>query len=348
MIDGTHQPLSGTTPGSAWRFLRGIAAGCLACALLASCRREGGEETTAAQAGYRREFERGPVRVVVGTDRREATIADRIRLTIEAFADEAYEVELPRFGEKLEQFGIVDYHTSQPALVDDSTRRVGRSYVLEPFLSGEYTIPPMTVRFSKSGEDTVHTLETEPMTISIASLLDEEVAELDIRDDAAPVEIPRPPLPWGWLGGGAGAALLAAAGVVWWLRRRRPSAAAAAAREPAHLAAFRALEALVAEDLVGQGRVKAFYQGVSGILRTYIENRFGLHAPEQTTEEFLLAIRSGSALPAEYRPLLEEFLAHCDMVKFAELQPTSEQIQKTFDSCKSFIAGTAPAGEGAA
>jgi len=322
---------------------------CLAClAVAVSCRREAGDGKGDEPGGYRREFERGPVRVVTLTDRREATIADRIRLTIEVYAREDYAVELPRFGEKLEQFGIVDYYTTPPELVGDNTTRVSRSYVLEPFLSGAYTIPPMTVRFSRSGDDTVHTLETEAMTINVTSLLDEDVAGLEIRDDAAPVELPRPPLPWGWIGGGAGAALLAAAGVVWWVRRRRPAARTEAAREPPHVVAFRELEALVAEDLVGRGRVKAFYQGVSSILRSYIEHRFGLHAPEQTTEEFLLAIRSGSALPAQYRPLLEAFLAHCDLVKFAELQPATEDIQKTFDSCTSFITETAPAEEEAA
>ena len=37
---------------------------------------------------------------------------------MEVTADEAYEVEMPAFGEKLEQFGIVDFTTTQPELLD--------------------------------------------------------------------------------------------------------------------------------------------------------------------------------------------------------------------------------------
>ena len=44
--------------------------------------------------------------------------------------------------------------------------------------------------------------------------------------------------------------------------------------------------------------------------------------------------------PDNYKPLLNTFLKHCDLVKFAEYQPSKEDIQKTFDSCKAFIEGT--------
>ena len=75
-------------------------------------------------------------------------------------------------------------------------------------------------------------------------------------------------------------------------------------------------------------------------MRQYIENRFGLHAPERTTEEFLDELRSSDALEEKFRPLLEEFLTHCDLVKFAEFQPTTADIQKMFDTTKQFIEAT--------
>ena len=83
-----------------------------------------------------------------------------------------------------------------------------------------------------------------------------------------------------------------------------------------------------------------FYQRISGILRHYIENRFGLHAPEQTTEEFLTGLEAGYDFSGEHKLLLKTFLNHCDLVKFAEFQPNTEDIQKTFDSCKAFIRAT--------
>ena len=42
----------------------------------------------------------------------------------------------------------------------------------------------------------------------------------------------------------------------------------------------------------------------------------------------------------KYKALLNTFLNHCDLVKFAEYQPQTDDIQKTFDSCKAFIEET--------
>jgi hypothetical protein len=77
-------------------------------------------------------------------------------------------------------------------------------------------------------------------------------------------------------------------------------------------------------------------------LRRYIENRFGIHAPGQTTEEFLSwqSRHADSALERRHQLLLTQFLKHCDLVKFAELQPSEAEIQKTFDACKEFILET--------
>ena len=45
-------------------------------------------------------------------------------------------------------------------------------------------------------------------------------------------------------------------------------------------------------------------------------------------------------LTAPHKGLLKGFLGHCDLVKFAELRPATEDIQRTFDSCKMFIEET--------
>ena len=350
-----------------------LVAGAGAVLLLASCRNSEVMEAAASAAdeGITKHYERGPVRVTVTVSRKEISIAERTELTLAVTVSEDYDVELPRFGEKLEQFGIVDYRTPQPESVEDGHVLLRKSYVLEPFLSGEYTISPMTIRFWEkagvaatappdaadpgAGEPAAaaqteglkkHELETEAMTIKVTSLLPETLAELKIEDIAGPVELPRPPRRWAWaLLAALGLGAAAAGGVTWYVRRRVcPESGIPAV--PAHELAFDALEALVAAELVAQGRVKEFYQHISHILRHYIENRFGLHAPERTTEEFLDELRSAPARAAEagfvpsYGELLTTFLTHCDLVKFAELQPGTQEIQATFDSCKTFIVET--------
>jgi hypothetical protein len=110
--------------------------------------------------------------------------------------------------------------------------------------------------------------------------------------------------------------------------------------KPAHEVAYDRLRALVQARLVEAGRIKEFYQAVSDILRHYIEDRFKLHAPEQTTEEFLFTLAQTDGLPESDKVRLGEFLQHCDLVKFARHEPTADQIQQTFDLVKAFIEKT--------
>lgn len=109
--------------------------------------------------------------------------------------------------------------------------------------------------------------------------------------------------------------------------------------------ASRLLEKLESENLVQDGEYKRYYQDLSNILRYYIEYRFGINAPDKTTEEFFDALRDEDVLDAITKSELKEFLTHCDMVKFAKRIPSlddmkaarnlaTEFVDKTYDSEK--------------
>jgi len=309
----------------------------LAALWLSSCASESAVPAADAYA-VTKTYERGPLTLKVMVDRDQVTIADTIRLLLHAEVDEGYEVEMPKFGENLEQFGIVDFLDSRPKLAEQGRIAIERSYKLEPFLSGEYTIPPMTVTFRKSDESDTerHEVQSEPITIKVASLLPEDQAKLEIKEIAPPVRLPgRVRWPY-YAGFGASAALLAlACGVLW--RRRRKRAAPPAPMIPAHERALNALDALLAERLLERGEYKLFYIVVSDILRRFIEERYGLHAPERTTEEFLVELGNTSVLERNQKLTLRDFLKHCDLVKFAEHQPSDIEVEQTFSTCKRFI-----------
>jgi hypothetical protein len=292
--------------------------------------------------GIHKTYERGPATLALDIDRSQITIADRLHLAIGLTVDENYECELPGVGEKLEQFGIVDYHTSQPELVDDNRKKIARSYVLEPFLSGEYKIPPLKASFWKNGEkkNGRHEIESEEIVVEVKSLLPEKMADLKVHDIVPPVGLPRSYNPWmvAALAGGALAVLSLSGFLVY--RRLKAARPALAERIPAHEIAYEELSQLVSQDLIEKGEIKRFCQGISDILRRYVENRFGLAAPGQTTEEFLNGLRNSTGVIVQYKSLLQNFLSGCDLVKFAEHRPSEEDIQLMFDSCKAFIAGT--------
>lgn len=314
----------------------------LAALGLSSCARHQDDRAAGNSFEIEQEWERGPATFRLKVDRAEITIAERITLMIEVDADEEMEVELPRFGENLDEFGIVDYHTPQPRIITENRVRTSRSYTLEPFLSGDYRIPPMKIAFRKKGDDGAarHEIESEEITVTVTSLLPEDIEQLKIADIIAPLSLPRPPRRWilpTVLAAMVAAAIITAAALC--VRRRRSPEALALAR-PAHEIAYEQLAALLELDLVAQGRVKEFYDAVSGIVRHYIENRFALRAPEMTTEEFLVDMGEHSVLDDAHKTLLRGFLVHCDLVKFAEFAPTTGDIQRTFDSCKDFIEAT--------
>lgn len=314
--------------------------------LVSACKQRGsGTEVGAGvESGIERKFERGPITVVIRVSPEEPTIADTIELSLEITADEDYSVELPSFGEKLDQFGITDYSETPPKLVEGKRNRSTRTYKLEPFLSGDYVIPPMKFTFGKresEDEEEGHELETDEIALKVTSLLDETKASLKIHEITGPVSLEPPGRAWlWWTTGGVAVGVAVLAGLIVWLIRRRGKRVYVTPPVPAHEIAFRDLERLIAEDLPRKGEIKPFYQRISNILRHYIENRFGLHAPDQTTEEFFYVMRESPALPPVHQGKLKEFLIHCDLVKFAEHVPSTEDIQRTFDSCKNFIVET--------
>jgi hypothetical protein len=280
-------------------------------------------------------YRRGPVSFRTALSRDSITIAENVTMLLEVRAREGYTAELPRFGEKLERFGIVDYETGRPELRGD-TVVTRRTYELEPFLSGDYAIPPMAVRFRAEGDTLVYTVESDTLRVRVNSILPDDLSDLDIRDIADPAEIPADYTRAVII---AAVAVAAALGLVllWRRRRVRPLAAR---RITAHEAAYEALEMLLARGLVEEKRYKEFTAEVADILRRYIEDRFGLRAPERTTEEFLMEAGTGLDVDEDRKKILADFLVHCDLVKFAALEPSADDVKRTFNTAKDFIDAT--------
>jgi hypothetical protein len=309
-----------------------------------SCTKSAKETTTSGKpvsTGIHESYENGPASLVLDADKKEMTIAERLNLTLSVIISEDYDVTLPAFGDKLENFGIVDYHTSQPELADKNKKRITRSYVLEPFLSGDYTIAPFEVKFRKTGAGDAeeHSIKTSEITVKVTSLLPADMKDKKLNDIKPPVPYPADYRIWLWTGLGILAAAAIAFGIFIFLKRRKIADGQAVLLTP-HELAYRDLNQLASENLIERGEIKHFYYRISGILRQYIENRFGLRAPEQTTEEFLSGLDKDASFPSEYRILLRTFLRNCDLVKFAEFKPDKEEIEKTFESCRAFIHGT--------
>lgn len=286
------------------------------------------------------EQERGPVKVILRVAPKEVSIADRIRFRITAEARPGVRVTLPEFGESLGAFSVRDWRVF-PERGEDP-RIFEQEYTLDILVSGEYPIPPLTVRFVDEREDSEHPgrefeIQTEEIVLSVRSLVEGDPRLAEIREIAGPVSFPEEgpgPLPFAV----AGAVVLVIA-LALFLRLRRKRRIEERARL-AHQIAFDELEALVAMDLVGKGRVSEFYFHLSGALRRYIENRFRLRAPERTTEEFLREMTGATVFESNHGRLLREFLEKADLVKFARHEPPPGEIEASFDFARDFVTET--------
>jgi hypothetical protein len=78
---------------------------------------------------------------------------------------------------------------------------------------------------------------------------------------------------------------------------------------------------------------------VSGLLRGYVTQQYGLPATRQTSIEFLTAVAKVSPFSVEEKSLLEDFLNRCDLIKFARYEATSSDSQLLLEEAFRFVQG---------
>lgn len=157
-----------------------------------------------------------------------------------------------------------------------------------------------------------------------------------------------------WRGPAAAAGLLALVAVaaivaVRRLRGRRRGGASAASAPSAppppaapHETALAALAALRARGPATTEAMEPFYRELSGIVRRYLEERYGLHAPERTTEEFIREATDSGAIAPAHRERLQAFLEQCDLVKFARHRPAAGDAAAALEAAERFVRETRP------
>jgi len=156
----------------------------------------------------------------------------------------------------------------------------------------------------------------------------------DIRDIRPPFHISQE---WLWLAAICGCCVLLTLGAAAWRWRHRKALALHMSAHDLALARLREAQALM---LPAQAR--DFSIAVSGIIRTYIEQRFDIRTAHRTTPEFLRDCLSGAdGLLAPHREILEVFLRHCDLAKFARWVLTVPEMEDMLASAIAFVTATA-------
>ena len=209
--------------------------------------------------------------------------------------------------------------------------------VMAFFQEGEYQLNPIVV-VRQEGEQadtlmfTGAKLEVKTMPVDTATFVPHDIKG-QIRYPVTFGEV----LPW--IGAGLLLAALVAA-LIWWLRRRSRAKEAEKVREPAHITALRNLDRYRGEKFWAPDKQKGFYSGVTDTLKTYIEARFGVDAPEMTTAELFGALKSEKDITPELYTDAKELFEIADFVKFAKHSAPDDYNAKVVPVAVRFVTET--------
>ncbi|RMH38408.1 MAG: hypothetical protein D6689_19690 [Deltaproteobacteria bacterium] len=266
----------------------------------------------------------------------EVTLGDRFDLVIEVVHDSSVSVNLP---------AAVDLG---PAFAEEGRRQTMRdngdgtvthtfTLTVGAYDVGDHEVPPIPVSYAAAG--TAATVQTPPLHVAVASFVGDRDAGL--QPIAGPVEVQQTDWTVVYALAAVAAALalgFAALGVRAVLRRRArgPAAAAVPPVVPADVEALARLDQLEASGALDADDLDPAYTALSEILRAYLGRRFGFPALDLTTAE-INAELAARPEAAAVRDELAEWLAACDLVKFAEFPATPDEARAALYRARQFV-----------
>lgn len=143
-----------------------------------------------------------------------------------------------------------------------------------------------------------------------------------------------------WLAGAAAVVALALLARRAWLRRPRRLAPAPPLL-PVDERTRQALDALEAEGLPARGLQREFHFRLSGLLRSYLAERFGFDALECTSGELLREVER-RALPRVDEVGLRRFVDQCDVARYARGEVPVPACAQALAYVRSLVEATRP------
>jgi hypothetical protein len=301
------------------------------------------DDTSDAPAGaVEQRTERGPVSALVRVEPDTVRIGDPVTLTVEVTAEAGVELLMPVFGASLERFTILEFVPRER--IDEAGRTVSsQRYRLQPPASGQQAIPPITVEFvdrrpgqrpAPEDEDAFELL-TERVAFTVESVVPEGAGG-ELKPPLGPLEAVADERASGWPWVATGVGLVMAATMLVVIGRLRGRAH----RRSAYEIALERLEALEGRPRPDADAMDGFFVELSDIVRRYLEDRFELHAPELTTEEFLDVAAGSPDLTRNHRGFLRTFLSSADRVKFARHVPQPSEVETALSAVRGFLQQT--------
>jgi len=129
--------------------------------------------------------------------------------------------------------------------------------------------------------------------------------------------------------------------LIWYIRKRKNHEPLIRIRQKAklqpHEKALQDFEKLRIRKLWQEGHVKEYHSELTGILRTYIEEGFGIPAMESTTFEIVSELKKNNDFEKTVVEMADELLQKADMVKFAKLIPLPQDNENALVAGIEFV-----------
>ncbi len=229
----------------------------------------------------------------------------------------------------------------------DRRERWEALFTLDPRDEGDHQLQPAPLAFRDGSSATTQQASWKPISVKVISRVAKPQSATDLsqmRDIVGPEDPPggQKSTLRDYLKPGAiiAAVLLLCGALVaafWTGIRRRLGQFAPL---PPNRWALRELDRIASMDLATPGASERLHTEASDVIRHYLERRFGLRAPQQTTAEFLARMQSWPFLPAAQQALLREFLERCDLAKFAGVSPSPDDCRATAKMAREFVEQT--------
>lgn len=276
-------------------------------------------------------------------------MGDQTAMHLQVTCDGAERVELPVFGETLQDgIEIVQKTAVDTTRLKDGRVQLKQDLTLTCFQDSLFSINPLPV---VSGEDTFW---TDAMVLDVVQpfVMDSTLAITDIKD------IEKAPIWWwgiirwillalGLIGLGIGIYYL----VRWLVSLRKPKEEPIAPEllRPADEVALEKLDAIKATKIWKDGKVKEYQTDLTDVVREYIGRRFDVQSTEKTSDETLREVKpllvngNLSLVNGDGKELYEKLrkmLQLADLVKFAKWHTTPDENESALSTAYEFVNST--------
>lgn len=269
---------------------------------------------------------------VMTVDRTQVVIGDQINATITTNLTEGREW---RNLEEVWPDSIPGIEVVSGPEIDDNNLASARyTWKVSVFDTGWVRIPPLAVVIRKGNE--LDSFFTTDIPIQVSPIEPDSMGLAGIKDI---IEQPFSLMYYKKYIPHLLILLLILGGLYYWWRKRNTKVEVIAEPEPEplpHEWALKALDNLEEKKLWQSGDVKEHYTILTGILREYLERRYGINALEQTSDEILHQLQY-QHLNKELIFDTEQLLSAADLIKFAKADPGMNVHAATIERVRRFV-----------